>query len=257
MRMRVTRFGSCSARWAMSQRRSFDSRPATPTEGDVPAGTTAMGRGRSTRADATRRRFGATPPPRQPGRSDSCAPAGASPHSLIHSLSALSGAYTVRSRTPSRSSSGSHRRRCATAVPVLGLDTDIAGVMSTSYRVNATADDGSWRDASPRRAASRAPSRADAPRVLLPANDIAARRDGRELVRAATRRARLGVARAARPTEELSPRNSRSRTGRARKRATARRTRDKRSTTRRPLGRRRHFEGRVRGTSRATKRRHG
>ena len=216
-----------------------------------------MGRGRSTRADATRRRFGATPPPRQPGRSDSCAPAGASPHSLIHSLSALSGAYTVRSRTPSRSSSGSHRRRCATAVPVLGLDTDIAGVMSTSYRVNATADDGSWRDASPRRAASRAPSRADAPRVLLPANDMTARRDGRELVRAATRRVRLGMARAARPTEELSPRNSRSRTGRARK--TRDRSDDPRQTVNntRPLEMGRHFEGRVRGTSCTTKRRHG
>ena len=45
MRMRVRRFGSCSARWAMSQRRSFDSRPATPTEGGRAGGDDGDGAG--------------------------------------------------------------------------------------------------------------------------------------------------------------------------------------------------------------------
>ena len=81
------RLGSCSARLRVSQPRSAASTAATPTLGEEPGGTTATGSGRDALArvlDGTR--FGAFPPPRHPGLSVSCAPRGASPHSLSHSL---------------------------------------------------------------------------------------------------------------------------------------------------------------------------
>ena len=81
------RLGSCSARFRVSQPRSAASTAATPTLGEEPGGTTATGSGRDAFAcvfDGTR--LGAFPPPRHPGLSVSCAPRGASPHSLSHSL---------------------------------------------------------------------------------------------------------------------------------------------------------------------------
>ena len=235
--MRVRRFGSCSARWAMSQRRSFDSRPATPiSRGGAGAGTTERRRAARDRYPRARTRPDG-------GRSRS----GRRQTKVAVSLNSPIGRYARRARTRARGRPARPTRPRATRSPrvvgrVHGALADpveeLVGVPSPTLRHRRAGPRVGHRHSgrhvhvvsgqrhrgrrvvARRSAATRGFARAVASRRAARPPSRERHDDETRWSRTRPRRdtpsaPRNGASGA--PTEELSPRNSRSRTGRARK----------------------------------------